>query len=157
MTTEDTKFVRVRVNVSGKRLIGHVPLPPGEFSRFSDVLNGSEPYMLIRDQQAVPREPGKGSSRAILKDAISYVEALAEPRFQRQAPQGAFEKVALSLKEPAVTIEGELFVPQSGTVLGVLNDARRFINLRHVGFRDSAEAYRFLAVGKAQAHRIELN
>ena len=46
---EDTKIVRVRANVSGERLIGYVPLPPGEFSRLSDVLNGTEPYILIRD------------------------------------------------------------------------------------------------------------
>ena len=80
MAAEDTRIVRARVNVSGTRLIGYVPLPPGEFSRFSDVLNGSEPYILIRDQEAPP-EPGKGLSRAILKDAISYVEALVEPGF----------------------------------------------------------------------------
>jgi hypothetical protein len=70
MTTEDTKIVRVRLNVSGKRLIGYVPLPPGEFSRFSDVLNSAEPYILIRDQEQAP-EPGQGTSRAILKDSIS--------------------------------------------------------------------------------------
>ena len=155
MTGDDTKIVRVRLNVSGKRLIGYVPLPPGEFSRFSDVLNGAAPYILIRDQ-AVP-EPGTGASRAILKNSISYVEALAEPDFQRQSPQGAFQPIALSLTEPTVTIEGELFVPQSGTVMDVLNDARRFINLRNVNFRDSVEAYGFLAVGKAQAHLIVLS
>jgi len=64
--------------------------------------------------------------------------------------------VTLSLREPAVTVFGELFVPQSATVMDVLNDGRRFINLRNVGFRDSVEAYGFLAVGKAQAHFIEL-
>ena len=155
MAAEDTRIVRARVNVSGTRLIGYVPLPPGEFSRFSDVLNGSEPYILIRDQEAPP-EPGKGLSRAILKDAISYVEALVEPGFQRKSPQGAFRAITLSLAEPAVTIFGELFVPQLGTVMDVFNDGRRFVNLRNVRFRDSVEAYGFLAVGKAQAHFIEL-
>lgn len=45
MPADDTKIVRVRANVSGERLIGYVPLPPGEFSRFSDVLNGAEPHI----------------------------------------------------------------------------------------------------------------
>jgi hypothetical protein len=118
-------------------------------------LNSAEPYILIRDQEQAP-EPGKGTSRAILKDSISYVEALVEPGFQRQSPQGGFQSITLSLAEPAVTIEGELFVLRPGTVMDVFNDARRFINLRNVRFRDSVEAYGFLAVGKAQAHLIEL-
>jgi len=153
---EDTKIVRVRANVSGERLIGYVPLPPGEFSRLSDVLNGTEPYILIRDYETVPA-PGKDLSRAILKDAISYIEALVEPGFQRKLPAGAFQAITLSLKEPAVTLMGELFVPQQATAMDVFNDDRRFINLRNVGFRDSVETYGFLAVGKTQAHSIELS
>ena len=156
MAGEDTKIVRVRANVSGERLIGYVPLPPGKFSRLSDVLNGSEPYILIRDHETPP-QPGNGLSRAILKDAISYIEALVEPSFQRKLPQGAFQAITLSLKEPAVIMMGELFVPQQRTVMDVFNDDRRFINLRNVGFRDSVEAYGFLAVGKTQAHFIELS
>ena len=155
MGSEHTRVVRVRINASGKRLIGYVPLPPGEFSRLSDVLNGAEPYILIRDQEA-PSVPGKGQSRAILKDTISYVEVVVEPGFQRKSPKGVFEAVTLSLREPAVTVSGELFVPQPATVMDVINDSRRFINLRNVGFRNSVEAYGFLAVGKAQAHLIEL-
>ena len=155
MTTDKTRVVRVRLNVSGKRLIGYVPLPPGEFSRFSDVLNNAEPYILIRDDQE-PGAAGTGLSRAILKDSISYVEALVEPGFQRKSPQGAFRTVTLGLSDTAVTLVGELFVPRAGTVIDVCNDARRFINLRNVRFRDSVEAYGFLAVGKAQAHIIEL-
>ena len=156
MAAEDTKIVRVRVNISGKRLIGYVSLPPGEFSRCSDVLNGSEPYILIQDQE-VPPETGKGLFRAISKASISYVEVLTEPGFQRKSPQGAFQAITLRLKEPAVTISGELFVPQPGTAMDVFNDARRFINLQNVGFRGSVEAYGFLAVGKAQAYFIELS
>jgi len=156
MDSENIKVVKVRLNVSGLRLIGYVPLPPGEFSRFSDVLNGSEPYILIRDEE-VPPETGKGPSRVILKDSISYVEALAEPGFQRLTPQGEFHAITLRLKEPAVTLEGELFVPQPGTVMDVFNDARRFINLRNVDFRDSVEAYDFLVVGKVHAQFIELS
>ena len=156
MTAEDTKIVRVRLNVSGKRLIGYVPLPPGGFSRFSDVLNGSEPYILIRDQEG-PQAPGQGLSQAVLKDSISYVEALAEPGFQRKSRQGAFQTVTLSLRDTAVTLVGELFVPTPGTAMAVCNDARRFINLRNVRFRNSVEAYGFLAVGKAQAYCIELH
>ena len=87
MAAEDTKIVRVRANVSGERLIGYVPLPPGEFSRLSDVLNGTEPYILIRDYETVP-EPGKDLSRANLKDAISFIEALVEPGFQRKLSEG---------------------------------------------------------------------
>ena len=155
MAGEDKKVVRVRVNVSGKRFIGFVPLPPGEFSRFSDVLNGAEPYLLLRDQEAPP-ELGTGLSQAVLKDAISYVETLVEPGFQRKAPQGGFQAITLSLGERAVTLSGELFVPLPGTVTEVFNDSRRFMNLRNVGFPDSVEAYGFLAVGKAQAHIIEL-
>ncbi len=64
--------------------------------------------------------------------------------------------MTLSLREPAVAVSGELFVPQPATVMDVINDSRRFINLRNVGFRNSVEAYSFLAVGKAQAQLIEL-
>ena len=157
MTAEDTQIVRVRVNISGIRLIGFVSLPPsGEFSRFSDALNSAEPYILIRDQEGSP-EPGESPSRAVLKDSITYVEALVEPGFQRRSPQGTFEAVAVSFKKPVVTLSGELFVPQHLTALDVFNDGRRFINLRNVEFRDSAEAYDFLAVGKAQTYLIELS
>ena len=155
MTAENTQIVRVRVNISGIRLIGFVSLPPpGEFSRFSDVLNSAEPYILIREGSP---ESGDGPSQAVLKDSITYVEALVEPDFQRRSPQGTFETVAVSLKKPVVTLSGELFVPQHVTALDVFNDGRRFINLRNVEFRDSAEAYDFLAVGKAQAYLIELS
>ena len=156
MTTEDTQIVRIRVNVSGIRLIGFVSLPPGEFSRFSDVLNSAEPYILIRGEDE-PREPGEHSSRAVLKDSITYVEALAEPGFKRRSLQGAFQAVTVSLKKPATTLSGELFVSQDMTAIDVVNDGRRFINLRNVRFRDSVEAYDFLAVGKPQAHLIELS
>ena len=81
---------------------------------------------------------------------------MAEPGFQRKSPQGAFQAVTVTLREASVTLVGELFVPQPGTTMDVFNDARRFINLRNVRFRDSVEAYGFLAVGKAQAHFIEL-
>ncbi len=154
MMAEDTRIVRIRVNVSGIRFIGFVPLPPGEFSRFSDVLNSAEPYILIQDQEA---PPGEGRSRAILKDSITYVEALVEPDFQRRSPQGTFETVAVSLMKPAMTLSGELFVSQNMTAIDVFNDGRRFINLRNVRFRESAEAYEFLAVGKAQAYLTELS
>ena len=45
-----------------------------------------------------------------------------------------------------MTLMGDLFVPQQATAMDVFNDDRRFINLRNVGFRDSVEAYGFLAV-----------
>ena len=164
-----TQTVRVRVNVLGIRLIGFVSLPPGEFSRFSDVLNGDEPYILIRSQEPTPeaREAPSlpspvtisrttSASRAVRKESISYVEALTEPAFQRTSPQGAFEAVRVSLKNPAVTLLGELFVPKDMAAIDVFNSARRFINLRNVEFCDSDEAYDFLAVGKAQAYSIEL-
>ncbi len=56
-----------------------------------------------------------------------------------------------------MTLSGELFVPQHLTAIDVFNDARRFINLRNIEFRDSVESYDFLAVAKAQAHLIELS
>ncbi len=155
MTAEDTKFVRVRLNVSGKRLIGHVPLPPGEFSRFSDVLNSAEPYILMRGEDE-SLEHGEGPSQAVQKDSITYVEALAEPGYQRRSSQGAFEAITISLKKPAVTLSGELFVPHQMTAIDVFNDGHRFVNLRSVRFRESPEAYDFLAVGKSQAYLIDL-
>ena len=82
---------------------------------------------------------------------------MVEPGFQRRSPQGTFEAVENSLKKPVVTLSGELFVPQHVTALDVFNDGRRFINLRNVEFRDSAEPYDFLAVGKAQTYLIELS
>jgi hypothetical protein len=119
-------------------------------------LNSVKPYILIRDREGSP-EPGDGPSQAVLKGSITYVEALGWPGFQRRSSQGTFEAVAVSLKKPVVTLSGELFVPQHVTALDVFNDGRRFINLRNVEFRDSAEAYDFLAVGKAQAYLIELS
>ena len=76
---------------------------------------------------------------------------------------GTFRAVTAEFKEPAVAVEGELFVADGGDIMGVVNDSRRFISLRDVRFlalpeppgHDRAvETYGYLAIGKQQAHLI---
>jgi hypothetical protein len=141
------RVVKVRINASGRRLIGYVTLPPDEGTRFSDLLNGPEAYMLVRTEP--PEEStGEEDSVAVRKDSISYIEALDEPATQMRPLQGSFRRVTVELDEPAVAIEGELFVGADRELVGVFNDARRFISLRDVRVVDSIEAYHYLALGK---------
>jgi hypothetical protein len=151
---EKPRVVKVRVNASGLRIIGFVHLPDGVY-RTSDVLNAGDPYLLIQDTNE-PSPLEKGGFRAVLKDSISYVEALEEP----SAPQGLkraglFTLIAVELRFPVVRMEGVIFTPEDQTPYEVVNDGRRFISLRNVQFHKSVERYDYLAVGKEAATLLE--
>ena len=157
MVAGDSRILRVRVSASEKRLIGYVDLPADLSARFSDLLNGPEAYLVIRQQGSDDLTPDEGKAQAILKDSIRYIEALEEPTTQKRSMPGMFHTVTAELKEPTVVVEGELFVADGSDVMDVVNDPRRFISLRNVRVLDSVEKYGYLAVGKKQAHFIEFS
>ena len=157
MGADDARVLRVRVSASEKRLIGYVDLPADVSSRFSDLLNGPEAYLVIRQQASEDLTADEGKAQAILKDSIRYIEALEEPTTERRSMPGMFYTVTAELKEPTVVVEGELFVAEGRDIMDVVNDPRRFISLRNVRVLDSVEKYAYLAVGKKQAHFIEFS
>jgi hypothetical protein len=146
--------VRVRVNVSGARLIGYVQLPAE--LRISDWLNGPEPFLLVSDDDPSLSDQVKTRSRAVLKQSISYLGAVEEPTNSVKRPNGSFQQVSIDLRNPRRTVQGELFVPEGRTVAAVLNETRGFISLRHVIMPDSVEKYPYLAVRLEAASLIAL-
>ncbi len=157
MVAADSRILRVRVSASEKRLIGYVDLPADLSARFSDLLNGPEAYIVIRQKASDDSTPDESKAQAILKDSIRYIEALEEPTVQKRSLPGMFHTVTAELKEPTVVIEGELFVADGSDIMDVINDPRRFISLRNVHVLDSVEKYLYLAVGKKQAHFIQFS
>ncbi len=157
MVADDSRVLKVRVSASGKRLIGYVDLPADVSARFSDLLNGPEAYIVIRQQTSDDLTPDEGKAQAILKDSIRYIEALEEPPTQKRSLPGTFYAVTAELKEPTVVVEGELFVADGSDIMDVINDPRRFISLRNVRVLDSVEEYTYLAVGKKQAHFLQFS
>ena len=157
MVADDSRILRVRVSASEKRLIGYVDLPADLSARFSDLLNGPEAYLVIRQKASDDATPDEGKAQAILKDSIRYIEALEEPTTQKRSLPGMFHTVTAELKEPTVVVEGELFVADGSDIMDVINDPRRFISLRNVRVLDSVEKYLYLAVGKKQAHFLQFS
>ncbi len=156
MGAQDLRIVkiRVRMNVSGKRIIGYVDLPAA-YDRTSDMLSGPDLFILVRPERNLS-ELKADSSHLIQKEAISYVEALEEPKHSETSLlQGRFQPVIAELKEPTVHIKAEIFVPQGSSVLSVLNDKRSFINLCKVHFENSVEQYNYLGVGKKQIIQLK--
>jgi len=156
MSSQDLRIVkiRVRMNVSGKRIIGYVDLPAA-YDRTSDMLSGPDLFILVRPERNLS-ELKADSSHLIQKEAISYVEALEEPKHSETSLlQGRFQPVIAELKEPTVHIKAEIFVPQGSSVLSVLNDKRSFINLCKVHFENSVEQYNYLGVGKKQIIQLK--
>ncbi|MDF1551835.1 MAG: hypothetical protein P1P84_02175 [Deferrisomatales bacterium] len=150
MAATDERLVKVRINASGKRLVGCLRLP-AQGGRTSDLLNGPEPFLVVLpDEYAIL---GKcKASHGVAKHAISYVEALEEPSGSAfQKPDGGrFVSVVAELHEPQTQVLAEVFVPEGQTVMDVLNDPRPFISMRNVHFSNFVERYGFLAVGKNQ-------
>jgi len=141
--------VKVRINASGRRLVGCLRLPQ-RTERTSDLLNGPEPFLeVLSDEYA---RPGGGKAcQAVAKHSISYVEALEEPSRPTPAPGGGkFLPIVAELREPETQVIAEVFVPEGATLMSVLNDPRPFISLRNVHFNNFVERYNFLAVSKAQ-------
>ena len=137
----EAKFIKVRVNASGKRIIGIVSIPPPHF-RISDYLNSHDDFLRIKQEKA---------EIVVAKDAISYLEALEEGADAGSRPRsGQFHRVTVTLKNQAGTLSGEIFVPEGSTLKVALNKVRRFVNFREVKFVSSPEHYSFLAVGKQE-------
>ena len=135
------KVVKVRINASGKRIIGIISVPPPHF-RVSDYLNSHDDFLRIKQEK---------TEIIVAKDAISYLEALEEGEDTGSRPRsGQFHKVTVTLKHQAGTLKGEFFVPEDSTLQISLNKIRRFVNLRGVKFVSSPEHYGFLAVGKQE-------
>lgn len=133
------KFVKVRVNASGRRIIGIIVVPPPHF-RVSDYLNSHDDFLLVKQEK---------TDMVLEKAAISYLEALEEGEDTGSRPKsGSFHTVTITMKNHAGTIQGELFIAEGDTLVGTLNKTRRFVNLRKVEFVSSPERYDFLAVGK---------
>ncbi|MBI5441365.1 MAG: hypothetical protein HY900_09165, partial [Deltaproteobacteria bacterium] len=133
MTTEQRRVVKVRINASGRRVIGCIELAKGD-RRVSDVLNGPGPCILLSpDDPAVACREEEGS-HVIFKDAISYLEAVEEPRpGLRAASPGEFRPVIAELRNPEPQqIIAEVFVPEGQCLLDVFSDPRPFLNLRNV-------------------------
>ena len=141
------RAVRLRINASGRRQIGSLDLTD-QYDRVSDFLNSQEPFLLLREDL----DDAAQAAEAILKNAISYVEALEEEGTTKLSspPQGDFKQVTVELAVPRTIIRANIFVPGGQTIGSVLNDERRFISLRNVEFEGSVESYSFLAVGKSQ-------
>jgi hypothetical protein len=151
--SDGDRVVKIRVNASGRRIIGFVRLPP-ETYRISDVLNGPDPYLSLEDEED-PRS--HAAVTAILKDCVSYVEAVEEPETPaRLRRQGTFRLIVVELREPPAAVAGELFLPGSKSALEVLNDSRLFINLRNAQFLKSHERYTYVAIAKKQAVQVQL-
>ncbi len=147
MVGDVQRLVKLRVNASGTRLIGHVALLQHE-NRISDRLNDPEALLLL---DTVESGDYGAQCVAISKDAVSYVVALEEPDLLHNVRRsGAFQWVTVELIQPNSRLTGELFVPNGFKVTDCLNDDRRFVNLKNVAFDESAERYEFLALGKRQ-------
>jgi hypothetical protein len=145
------RVVKVRINASGRRLIGCIELPEG-YERISDVLNSPDPCLLLTPHEPLAAERGEDGSQVIFKDAVTYLEAVEEPRPPSSPhPAGEFRPVVAELREPeAQQVIAEIFVPEGQTLLQILSDARPFINLRNVHFTNFVERYAFLAISKRQ-------
>lgn len=142
----EVKFIKARINASGKRIIGIIAIPPPHF-RVSDYLNSHDDFLRVKQEQ---------TEIVVAKDAISYLEALEEGKDTGSRPRsGTFHEVTVTLKNQAGTLKGEVFVPEDSTLKTALNKVRRFVNLRHVKFVSSPEHYDFLAIGKQEIIMIQ--
>ncbi|HXV62761.1 MAG TPA: hypothetical protein VEK15_18830 [Vicinamibacteria bacterium] len=146
------KIVKLRINASGKRIIGFVDLFAKDAGtthpRISDILNNVEPFLLIREAEDSAGE--ERGFQAIPKDSLSYVEALDEPENPAWlCKAGDRRRITVELREPSATVKGDILVPTGSKLSEVLNDSRRFINVLSAEFVDSVERYRYLAVNKS--------
>jgi hypothetical protein len=149
MTHTPRRIVKVRINASGRRLIGCIELPEGN-CRISDILNSPDPCVLLTPSEP-PASARDESGQIIFKDAITYLEAVEEPKNEVPAPEGAFRPVVAELREPeAQQMIAEIFVPEGSSLRDLFSDPRPFISLRNVQFINFVERYNFLAVSKRQ-------
>jgi hypothetical protein len=146
MDFKEKRFVKVRVNASGRRLIGIIVIPPPHF-RISDFLNSHDEFLLVKQEK---------TDTVLEKNAVSYLEALEEGQDSGSRPaKGSFHRVVVTLKNHVGSLEGELFIPEGSNLLGTLNKLRRFVNLRNVSFVNTPEKYEFLAIGKQEIIMIQ--
>lgn len=147
---DEHRFVKVRINASGKHVTGSIELAEG-VHRVSDILNGPGPCIMLTPEEAAVTSREEGP-RLIFKDAISYLEIVEEPKTgTRAARAGEFRPVVAELRtsEPQQII-AEVFVPDGQCLLDVFSDPSPFVNLRNVHFSNFIERYPYLAVSKSQ-------
>lgn len=145
------RFVKVRINAFGRRLIGCVELSVGH-QRVSDLLNAPPACLLLLPHEPLGTARDNDGAQVVFKDAITYVEAVEEPKAGAgmQAP-GEFRSVVAELRErEPQQLLAEIFLPAGQTLMDVVSDERPFISLRNVHFTNFVERYGFLAVGKNQ-------
>jgi hypothetical protein len=153
MQSKEGNIVKLRINASGKRIIGFTELyardPRTRHPRISDILNSAEPFLLIREEEDSSVDEGR--FQAIPKDSLSYVEVLDEPENpSRLCIEGTLRPITVELREPPATLRGQLFVPsQDNWVTVLLDGLRPFINLVNVEFVNSVERYEYLAISKS--------
>ena len=148
---EARRFVKVRINAFGRRLIGCVELSE-EKRRVSDLLNDSSPCLLLLPHEPLGTARDNDGTQVIFKDAITYLEAVEEPKAgPAHRASGEFRSVVAEIRElEPQQLLAEIFIPSGQTLLEVLSDERPFISLRNVHFTNFVERYGFLAVGKNQ-------
>ena len=152
-TVHSLRVVKLRVNAAGNRRIGEIRLRPQQ-SRASDMLNEPEEFLALYDEVS---EDGPLSESLLNKNTISYIEVVNEPvKTSQVVSSGGFRLVTVHLSNPALILDGELFVPRGFAVEAVLNDSRPFLNLRKVSIRNSTEAYSYLAIGKRQLIAVDV-
>ena len=120
------------------------------------MLNGPEPFLLVSDDDPSLPDQAETPSKAVLKQSISYLEALEEPVNHVERLNGSFQQIRIDLPDQCGIVQGELFVPEGRTVAAVLNATRGFISLRHVMMLDSVEEYAYLAVRRDAAYLVAL-
>lgn len=133
------RVVKVRVNASGRRIIGIVAYDP-LYPRFSDFLNCVDRFLPVKRERATVE---------VNKEAISYLEALEEHPGEYRPAAGGFRRVQIELRAGQGVIEGEVFLPEDADVGDLLSDGRLFLSVRGVTFQGAVEHYAFLAVPKA--------
>lgn len=139
MEIGENRVVKVRVNASGRRVIGIVAYDP-LYPRFSDFLNSVERFLLVKQERATV---------AVHKEALSYLEALEERPGEFRHVPGGFRHVEIELRARQGTLAGELFFPEDAEIGDLLGDGRLFLSLRDVSVLGAVERYGFLAVPKS--------
>jgi hypothetical protein len=150
------KKVKVRMNLSGARYVGHVRVYPPK-TRVSDVLNEAQKFMTLSEVEAID-SVAKSASLVVNKGLVSYVQVLEEPkRTYDGVHTGDFVQVKIRMVDHQ--IEGELFVPTLMKVTdraALLNQTAHFLNVRNGVVVGTKERYDFVAVSIHQIRSLEI-
>ncbi len=146
--------VRVRVNFSGKRYVGHVHLPaPGV--RITDVLNNGKLFLHLENVQTTD-EKELGGTLGMNKGGITFVQVIEEgDNDEHKVAAGEFLHVEITMRGMDQAIRGGIFIPEGTADAGdIINDNRDFLSLNEVEVVGTSETYPFLAVSKQQCISI---